>query len=599
MTDKNHADTQWDAIVIGAGLGGMTSAACLAAAGKKTLLLERYAVMGGCSHVFRRNKQWEFDVGVHYMGLCGPGGALPALMKGLALDDRIEWLPLDPTGFDTIRGPDLELKVPAGWDPYLESLIRTFPKDEKKLRFYIKVMRRLGESLDRESVMAGQGSTLSRMTSTMKRAGWAAPFFMMPHAAFLASCGFDPKTLLALSVQDGALASTPLELPVGMAAALLQDFVGGGAWYPRGGGQMFSAGFAEVVESHGGAIRTNAEVERILVSGGAVQGLQMKGGEKLLAPIVVSAGDIKKTYEDLVGFENLSAAMVKKVQKMKMSTPLINAFFCVEQDLRQSDNSNYFIIPSWDDASSLMSLQRMSKRLLKPSGRTPVEWAMDYAANQPGYVQCSTRRDPANLRSAPLGHGAVEVQSLAPYDLELWGISGMDIASGEYRESKQYQQVKEIILEGFSHRMEKAYPGSSTRVVDAELGSPAAQERFTFSSGGAAFGLRADWRQSGPFRPGTKTEIKGLLLAGASTYWGPGTVGSTLSGVHAASVATGRDLLHEMQSGSVIADKTRMSCWGSDFDPLLASRGTAARLKQENKRNRKKRAEEKNKGGAE
>ena len=64
---------------------------------------------------------------------------------------------------------------------------------------------------------------------------------------------------------------------------------------------MFSAGFAEVIESHGGTILTNTEVEKIIVEGGAVKGVKLKGGEALSAPVVVSGGDIKRTYEDLVG----------------------------------------------------------------------------------------------------------------------------------------------------------------------------------------------------------------------------------------------------------------------------------------------------------
>ncbi|HBC19035.1 MAG TPA: phytoene dehydrogenase, partial [Alcanivorax sp.] len=63
MTSGNASSAHsenWDAIVIGAGLGGLSSAAYLAASGKRTLLLERYAVLGGSSHVFRRKKKWEF-----------------------------------------------------------------------------------------------------------------------------------------------------------------------------------------------------------------------------------------------------------------------------------------------------------------------------------------------------------------------------------------------------------------------------------------------------------------------------------------------------------------------------------------------------------
>src|SRR5216117_519141 len=110
MTSTGH----WDAIVIGSGLGGLTAAAYLTAAGKRTLLLEQYDVVGGCSHVFRRKREWEFEVGVHYLGDCGPEGQIPTMLRGLGLDDRIDFLPMDPDGFDTLRYPDVTLRVPKG-----------------------------------------------------------------------------------------------------------------------------------------------------------------------------------------------------------------------------------------------------------------------------------------------------------------------------------------------------------------------------------------------------------------------------------------------------------------------------------------------------
>lgn len=52
---KKNPAQRWDAIVIGAGLGGLTSAAYLAAQGRHVLVLERYSVLGGSTHVFRRH----------------------------------------------------------------------------------------------------------------------------------------------------------------------------------------------------------------------------------------------------------------------------------------------------------------------------------------------------------------------------------------------------------------------------------------------------------------------------------------------------------------------------------------------------------------
>ncbi|PTV48633.1 NAD(P)/FAD-dependent oxidoreductase [Acinetobacter oleivorans] len=566
---QKNSNQNWDAIVIGAGLGGLSSAAYLAACGKRTLLLERHSILGGSSHVYRRKKKWEFDCGVHYIGDCGPDGDISTLMRGLGLDQHIEWLQLDPEGFDTVIAPDMEIRTPAHWDEYLENLIRAFPKDERGLRYYMSVIRRIGENIDHSLTLASNEG----WANLAKKSGWAAPWIMAPHISLMMACRLSPKAILTLSLIDGAVATTPQVTPVGMVALLIGHFVGGGAWYPRGGGQILSAGFAEVIQSHGSEIRTQTEVERIQIENGAVKGVVLKDGEILKTNVVVAAGDIKRTYNDLVGLENLPSSYARRVKKWKMAPPVINACFGINMDVSKTLDSNFYVIPNWDMAKSLLSLNNAVSRLVRNADtRAPIEWAKDFATNQPGFVQCSTRRELESGRTAPVGHAAIEVQTMAPSSPKLWGFDGYDIAKGTYRRNSQYAEIKEIITEGMLNRIERAYPGASAKVEWAELGTPASQERFTFTSDGAAMGLEPRISQFGPFRPKSKTKIKGLFVAGTSTVWGPGTAGSMLSGLHAASAITGRDLQAEIRSGAVLADNSRFSNWNKDFDAYKATR---------------------------
>ncbi|MGI6795712.1 hypothetical protein [Gordonia sihwensis] len=188
--------------------------------------LEQYSVIGGSSHVFRRQGKWEFDVGVHYIGDCSAGGNVPTILEGIGVADRIEWLPLERHGFDTIIAPDFELMIPHGWNEYLHNLIRAFPSEEKQLRRYVGIMRSLAEGIDRSETPA---STTGMLKSAAKW-GPAGAWAMVPHDRLMAWCGLLPRTQLVLSLEDAAMATTAQHAPSALIAGFLGNYVGKGAW---------------------------------------------------------------------------------------------------------------------------------------------------------------------------------------------------------------------------------------------------------------------------------------------------------------------------------------------------------------------------------
>ena len=82
-----------DAIVIGSGIGGMTTAVLLAKTGKRVLVLEQHDQAGGCCHTFI-DKGYEFDVGIHYIGEVNPGNINRTLLDQIT-EGQLDWAPLE------------------------------------------------------------------------------------------------------------------------------------------------------------------------------------------------------------------------------------------------------------------------------------------------------------------------------------------------------------------------------------------------------------------------------------------------------------------------------------------------------------------------
>ncbi len=561
------ASQRWDVIVIGAGLAGLTAGAYLTAGGKRTLVLEYGDVVGGSTHVFRRRNKWEFDVGVHHLGNLGPDGHLPTILRGLGLDDRIEFLPMDPDGFEIYHLPDLEFAAPRGLDRYEDRLIASFPAEERGIRRFMKVMRRIGGPLDRGRTPASVRGLVDYALRARLHGRWT----LLPLQKLFDACGLSQRLQLLLCMPNVSYETPPSRAPIAMHAAFLWDFVELGPGYPKGGGQIFSAHLTDVVRTHGGEVRTKAQVSRILVEGARVTGVELADGEVLTAPVVVSSADLKRTFLDMVGREHVKARTAKKIEGGRMALPWFNAYIGLDVDLRgQVPNADHFSFPTWDSFEDLFTMME------GPTRRSDA-WLTDLGRRLPAYIHSSTVKDPDNRHYAPAGHTSLEVMVPISANYELWGVERGPFDGGEYRRNEQYVELKEHLTDVMIARAEEALPGLvKDHVAWREAGTPLTQERYTAPTAGTAYGLEIAVGQFAQFgRYGVRTEIDGLFLAGSSCTWGPGVEGVMHSGIYAASAILGRDLSAEIRDGLVLGDRSKLTPIDADWDPLRASRNLA------------------------
>lgn len=568
----------WDAVVVGSGMGGMTAAAYLAANGKRTLVLEQGDVLGGCTHVFRR-KGFEFDVGVHYLGDCGrPEGNIPTILRGLGAEERIEFREIDPDGFDVLAFPSVTFRVPRGWDAYRERLLATFPGDAAGLRRYLRIMRKLADAVDRGRTPA----SLSGVASMAARAGWAAPFAMVPLSRLFDVCGLSAGPRLVLAGQTPAFAAPADRAPAVVQAGFLKNYLEGGAYFPVGGGQVLAATMAEVVRANGGDFRLNARVHQVLVDDGAVSGVQLDSGEVITAPVVVSNADLKRTYAELLPPHAVSSMRRKRVSRSAMAWPLFNTYLGLDVDLSESTGDAQI----WKFGSD-GDFGAMQKAIgWQAAGRDRELWLRKVRDNASAMIHISTNKDPGT-GLAPEGHSSVEVMTFLPPDHDLWGVHQGGPAHGEkYRGNPDYTSTKEAVTEILIDLAAEVIPNLRDHILWKESGTPITQERYTRSTAGGSYGIEMRLLQTGPLRPKPTTKIRGLYLAGASLGWGPGVEGVMLSGVGATGAALGRDLLGEIRAGNVFGDIEHLPKRPKNWDPLAICtdtvlRGSKARAREE------------------
>ena len=130
----NDFEIQWDAVVIGSGIGGLVTATQLAAKGAKVLVLESYTIPGGSSGAFHR-EGYTFDVGASMIFGFGKEGYTNLLTRALAdVDKKCETIP-DPVQLAYHLPDGFELAVDRNYDQFITDLISRFPHEANGIEF--------------------------------------------------------------------------------------------------------------------------------------------------------------------------------------------------------------------------------------------------------------------------------------------------------------------------------------------------------------------------------------------------------------------------------------------------------------------------------
>lgn len=496
---------EFDSIIIGSGAGGLTTALCLARAGQKVLVLEQHDVPGGWCHSFTLNGQ-RFSPGVHYIGLLGEGQSTNQLYKSLGIANELIFFRMNKNGYDHCHIGDYRFDYPAGIENLKNKLASEFPHEAKNIKEYLSLIEKVNYELQLIPKLKGLWQKITVPFRT-KHFGKFALFTLKRVIGWHIK---DPMVKAVLNAQCGDHGLPPRRASFPVHCSVMNHYFEGG-YYPMGGGSGIVKAMTTKIKSFGGVIRTQQKVNKILLQNKKAIGVEMQDGKRIYARNIISNADPHTTYSKLIGKENCSKKLVKKLDNTRYSVTSVILFLTVDLDVTQFgiDSGNIWKFKNEDIDSHFDVL---TKGNIVEGDEFPAL-----------FISCTTLKDPVSFNGR---YHNFEIVTYVDFD------SFKQFDQEDYH-TPEYECFKEKIIQKFLNTVEKLIPPLRQHIVQAELGTPKTNQFYINSTRGNVYGTEKTLQHVGPFAYKNKTEFQNLYHCGASTL-SHGITGASYSGLETA-----------------------------------------------------------------
>ena len=529
---KQHPPTadDYDVIIIGSGVSGLTSGTILAKNGQKILILEQHYTAGGYSHVFTR-KGYEWDVGIHYVGGVNHAQSMLSILSSYITDGALEWADMGEV-YDRIFFGDDKFEFHKGRKALVAHLKEKFtdPLDHRAIDQYMDLVRQANKASRNYFAEKALPPELAEQMGPPMREPFLR-FARQTTREVLEELTQNERLIGVLTAQFGDYGLTPRDSSFAMHAMLVSHYMYG-AGFPVGGSSRIADTIADVIAAHGGMVLVNADVEQILVENGAAVGVKMADGRELRAPLVISCAGIYNTYTHLLS-ENVRTEynLPSFVQKTAPSRAHIALYVGFEESAAALglQKANYWVYPDgqYDHDANLAAY------LENPDD--------GFAGVFMGFASA---KDPDWDNRYP-GRATIDIITLVPYEwFERWDDTAW------MKRGDDYEAFKEDLSQRLLDVLYRYEPQLKGKVAHYELSTPLSTRNFTNYQHGEIYGIEhSPERFEQEFlRP--HTPIQNLYLTGQDIVTA-GIAGALMSGVLTVSAILKRDMTSEIHTAVV------------------------------------------------
>lgn len=476
------------ALIIGSGVGGLSTAIILAKLGFQVHVIEKNYLPGGLMRSYTRDGI-ECSVGVHYLGSLDDGQILRRLFDYLGITSRI---PVERMGregvIDKYVFDDFTFDLPEGLDLYEKNLRSAFPDEQPQITWIMKTLRHAAEKMHSLDFLFSTQNDLSMLEQSK------------PLGEILTELKCSPGLRGVLGVPCCWI-GVPLEqCPLFYHNMVLATYLFS-SWRLKCSGAEMANAFVERLKSLGGKIIQGEEVEKVLVNSRRAEGIQLKSGKILRAPIVIAAVH-PKIVLNMLPDGTVRPSYRKRISQLEDTHGIFSVHAKVDASSHKEISHNIFKVNT-DKNGNITDMRFYQLRKPERAGE--------------------------NILSI--------LTSSKPELWKQWEGTRSGHRCSDYLETKE-KEARRLINEA-----EEIFgPLQDIKLLD--IYTPLTIRDWVNSPGGSAYGVLRSSKQSLSAALLNRTSVKGLFLAGQSVL-APGIIGTIIGSLSTVKLIIGPEQFKE------------------------------------------------------
>ena len=455
-------------IIIGSGLGGLTTGVILARNGYDVTVVEQHYQIGGCLQCFSR-KGAKFETGMHFIGSALPGQTLHQLLRFFNLQD-LKLSMLDPSGYDIVSLAGEKFRFANGRAPFIEQMAQYFPKEKDNLVKYYDII----ESIARDSA-------LHSLNFPDKDIALNTQYHTTSINEVLDSV-FTDNLLKDVLVGNLPLYAAEKDKTPFASHAFIMNFYNQSAFRVVGGSDHIARSLADTIKSHGGKIRVNSKATKIVCNDTRAVGVEINNDEFLEADVVIA--DIHPSrVMDMLDTKMIRPAFRNRINSIRNTAAGFSVFLKFKEGKTPYLNSNFY---SYSQPT--------------PWGcenYTDLSWPKGYL-----YMHFCNEDNPQFASSG------VILSYMNIDDVALW--QGTHVG----RRGDDYEEFKRRKAETLINNVEKDFPGLRDSIESYYTATPLTYVDYTGTKDGSMYGVAKDITLGAAGRVPHRTKVPNLLLTG-------------------------------------------------------------------------------------